>query len=173
MSHHDSHGEDRPRLLFFFFMAAAFTGVVAMIVFLVVAASTNTSEAVLNDQKNVNVYSGTVVQGLGTILNLRYADTETATCIGSGGLGGFQRPATITMRFRTGTVPDRCDFFVNGALVKTERRIETDCGNSCPFSEFNRQFTLGSLDYRDDHAVRVCCNDICVEQALERLCTQE
>jgi len=118
------------------------------------------------------MYSSTVVHSLGTILNMRYSDPETASCINAVSTGSFLRPVTMTMRFRTRSVPDRCDFFVNGALVKSERRIEADCSTTCPFSEFNRQFTLGSLDYRDNHAVRVCCDDICVEQTLERICAQ-
>jgi hypothetical protein len=160
-------------MLFFLFVTAAFAGLVAMIVFLVVMASTNTSKAVLQDQQDVDIYSGTVVQSLGTILNLRFVDTESASCIQGGDdpLTPFQRPVTLTMRFRTNNVPDRCDVFVNGALAKSERRIEAECGASCPFAEFNRQFTIGLLDYRDTHTVRVCCDGICVERRLERLCT--
>lgn len=165
-------GDDQPRILLFVFIAAAFTGIIAMIIFLVVSASLNTSKAVLSDQENAQIYSSSVVSSLGTVLNLRYSDTETASCIRTDGPNDFQRPVTLTMRFKSNNVPDRCDFFVNGALTKSERRIETDCTTNCPFSEFNRQFSLGTLDYRDTHIVRVCCNDICVEKTLERICAQ-
>jgi len=165
-------GEDQPRLLLFFFIAAAFSGLIAMIVVIVVMASTSTSKAVLADQESVGVYSGAVVRSLATITNLRYSDVETASCLGtSTAPGSFQRPVTLTMRFRTGNIPNRCDIFVNNVLVTTERRIEPeDCGTTCPFTEFNRQFSIGELDYRDNHQFRVCCDGICVDKTLERLC---
>jgi hypothetical protein len=170
-------GEDQPRLLLFFFIIAAASGIIAIIIFLVVGVSTSTSKAVLEEQENRDVFSPDIVQSLGTILSLRYADSETASCIirapeveELNTFTPFIRTAILTMRFRTNNAPDRCDMFVNGILVTSERRIEADCGVHCPFTEFNRQFTIGELDYRDSHIIKVCCNDICVEKTLERLC---
>ncbi len=160
--------EDQPRVLLFFFIVIVLAAVVATIVGVVVLASTNASKSVLSDQRDVSVYSQSIVQSHFSILSARYVDEETARCA----LGSeFTRPATLTVRFKTQLVPETCSLFVNGALLSSERRLEPECGRTCPFSEYNRQFSLRLNDYRDDHTVRVCCDDICVERTLQKLCS--
>ncbi len=160
-------GEDQPRMLLFFFIAISLAAAVGVIVYIVLLASTNASKVVLNDEKDRGLYSSSVVQAHFSILSARYVDTENAACaIGT----YFLRPATLTVRMKTILVPESCSIFINGRLLQTERRLEPDCGTSCSFSEFNRQFSLKENDYRDNQVVRVCCDDICIERQLEKLC---
>ena len=162
-------GEEQPRVVLFFFIVLALGTMIAVILSVIIMASTNASKAVLEDEKDRGLYSQSIVQAHFSILSARYVDTENASChIGS----EFLRPATLTVRFKTILTPESCSIFINGRLISTERRLAADCGRTCAFTEYNRQFSLRQNDYRDDQLIRVCCEDICVERTLEKLCSQ-
>jgi len=151
----------------FIFVGVVLAGLIGALVFILLASSANTSKIVLDEQKGYGLYSNTVVRGLFSVVSVRFADRENASCTKA---DSYSRPAVMTMRFQTYEVPDSCSIFVNDKLLRTERRIEPDCRTACDFQEFKRQFSLGDFDYRDNHIIKVCCNDICLEQRLESLC---
>jgi hypothetical protein len=155
------------RLVLFLIVGPALLALIGFFVFVLLAGSTSTSKVVLDEQSKYGLYSNNVVRGLFSIPTLKYADPENASCTKA---DDYQRAAVLTLRFHTYQVPDSCTFFVNDRLLRTEGRLEPDCFVACEFEEFNRQFSLGTFDYRDDHSVRVCCNNICIEQELPGLC---
>jgi hypothetical protein len=154
--------------LAFVVIGVALLVLIAAIVFILIAASTNTSKKVLDDQKQYTLDSDSLVKGIFSISAVKYVDAENASCTQE---TSYQRPVLLSLRFSSYEVPDSCSIFLNGKLLRSERRLDPDCNSSCAFAEFTRQFSLGDLDYRDSHTVRVCCNTICLEKQLPTLCT--
>ncbi len=161
--------EEPPRVMLFLIIALAGGILITLLVFVLISSSATTSKTVLDEQEKYGLYSNTVVRGLYTITAVRFADAEGASCTKS---DNYQRTVIMSMRFQSYQVPDTCDVFVNSKYLRTERKLDPDCRTSCDFQEYTRQFTLGDLDYRDSHVIRVCCNDICVERQLAALCNK-
>ncbi len=143
--------------------------IIAMFVFIIFQLTTNTTKLVLDEQEEYTLSSSVVVKGLFSIVSARFADDEeAASCTMS---DSYLRPAILTLRFRAYSTPESCSIFVDDHLLTTENRLEPDCRVSCGFEEFNRQFSIGEFDYRDQHTIKVCCDRICLEKALPSLCS--
>jgi hypothetical protein len=156
------------RAWLFIIVGVTFGGLIAMLVFFLLVSSTSTSRAVLEENDHYDIYSSTVVRGLFSIVSVRFADSENASCTKA---DDYLRPAIMTLQFQTYEVPETCSIFVNDRLYRTERRLEPDCRVACEGQQFNRQFSIGDFDYRDDHIIKVCCQQICLEKRLEGLCS--
>jgi hypothetical protein len=164
----NTRAEGSPRGILFLVLVIIIGALIAAFVFMLISTSTNTSKVVLDEQDKYSLYSNTVVRGLFTISTVRYANTELASCTQE---QDYKRPVSMTLRFQAYNVPDSCEIFVNNKPLRSERRLEPDCRVSCDFQEFNRQFAIGDLDYRDSHLIKVCCDNICLQKRLESLCT--
>lgn len=161
-------GEETSPLTMFLIVSAIAAAIIIIITFIVAATSTHTSQAVLQQQQDYSVYSSAVVQGLYTFVTVQYSDIANTSCTPG---SDFQRPVMLVLRFTPNLVPDSCSFFVDGSLVTTQRNLDAECRGSCPFTDFDREFSLGDLDYRDSHQVRVCCDAICIEKTLPSACS--
>lgn len=143
--------------------------IICLLVAIILNISTKTTATVLTKQKDYTLSSTTVVKGLFAVSSLRYADVENASCTLA---DNYQRPVSLVLRMHAYEVPESCSLFVDQVLIRTERKLSPDCKESCDFTEFDRGISVGLADYRDDHVLRVCCNQICIEEILPSLCGQ-
>lgn len=156
-------------MLVFAIVGGALLLIISVIVLILIAASTNTSKSVLEQDRQFVFDSNVVVRGLFNVSALEFSDAESVSC---GLADSYTRPVVLTLRFQSYQVPDSCSIFINNKLLRSERRLDPDCAGSCPFAEFSRQLSLGDVDYRDSHAVKVCCDAICLEKQLVGLCNE-
>lgn len=156
-------------LFIYVIVGAALLAIIAAIVLILIAGSTKTSKSVLDQERQYAFDSNVVVRGLFNISSLEFSESQSASC---GLAESYQKPVIMTLRFQTYEVPDSCTIFINDKLLRSERRLDPDCIGGCPFQEFSRQFSLGEVDYRDSHMVKVCCNAICLQKELQGLCNQ-
>ena len=78
--------------------------------------------------------------------------------------------AYVTTVMQYHATPRSCDVFVNDAFKYTDRQLRPRCVGECPYEEFDKTFSLGVLDMRQSHEIRVCCNDICIRKELATVC---
>lgn len=83
----------------------------------------------------------------------------------------FQRDAYVTLVLHYLNTPRSCEVFVNDRLQHVHRDLRPSCVGSCPNEEFDRTLHLGLLDVRDNHRVRVCCNEVCIAKPLASVCS--
>lgn len=108
-----------------------------------------------------------VSKGLFSLGNPSYAQVNTSCS------APFENDAYVTLVMHYLNTPRSCEVFVNDRLQQVRRDLRPSCIGSCPNEEFDRTLHIGLLDVRDNHEVRVCCNDVCVEKPLASVCSSE
>lgn len=136
------------------------------VLFVVVSQGAQTAkQEVLAQQAELGLHSPTVQRGLFSFTTPTYA-VQNVSC----NTPPFMQEAYINLVLRYRETPRSCSYWVNDRYVRTDRELAPNCVRECPVGEFSRSTPLGEYDMRDLHKVRVCCNDICVEAALQPLC---
>ncbi len=136
------------------------------VLFFVVSQGAKTAQQeVLSQQEELTLTNPQVTRGLFTLSRPSFID-PALSCTSP----PFRDDAVVSAVFLYRQPPRSCTFWVNGAYIKTVRDLAPSCIHECPVGEFSRVFSLGAYDIRDPHVVRMCCNDICIEQSFERVC---
>ena len=137
----------------------------SVLFFVVSQGAKQTQQEVLAQQAEFSLTNPTVTRGLFTTTAPNYA-FEHRLCSEP----PFVQEAYINLVLRYRQTPRSCTFWVNDRYVQTVRDLAPSCIHECPVGEFSRTIPLGEHDIRDSHTVRICCNDICIEQTLRRGC---
>lgn len=142
--------------------------IVAMssVLFVVVSQGANHARSeVLRQQEDLTLRSPIVTVGLFSVSTPEFS-ADGATCTQP----PFVQEAYMSLILQYRQIPRSCTYWVNEAYVRTDRDLAPNCVRECPVGEFSRTIPLGEHDIRDNHVVRVCCNDICVEHSLRQVC---
>ena len=137
----------------------------SVLFFVVSHGAKHTQQQVLTQQSNLELTNPTVTRGLFSVATPSYA-FEDVSC----SQPPFMQEAYVNLVLRYRETPRSCTFWVNDRYILTERDLAPSCVRECPVGEFSRTIPLGEHDVRDRHVVRICCNDICVEQPLRNIC---
>jgi len=158
------HKAGEERSVLFLVLGIVFAGLIGMLVFSILKISTSTRDAVLTQQQQYDLTSDVVTKGLFSFVTVYFSNADNTSCAMA---SDYTRPVIMTLAFDPNNLPETCSFFVNDSLLTTERDL---CGKSCSTQQFNRQFSIGKLDYRISHTIKACCNAICIKKELSGLC---
>lgn len=136
----------------------------SVLFFVVSAGAKNAQQQVLLTQEDRALSNDAVVKGIFSVGEPAFQTAQHSCSV------PFLDQAYVNVNMLYLDPPRSCTLFVNDKYVKTDRDLKPDCIRECPAGEFARTYSLGFLDVRDSHEVRVCCNDICIEKALPKVC---
>jgi len=147
-----------------FTIALAVVLMSSVLFFVVSIAAKQAQTEVFRQQEDLQLNNPLVTQGL---FGVSTPDFATITSCDA---PPFMQEAYVNLVLRYREVPRSCTYWVNDRYVRTERDLAPSCIHECPVGEFSRTVALGEYDVRDNHVVKVCCNDICVERSLQSSC---
>lgn len=148
----------------FFTVTMALLVMGSVLFFVISIGAKSTQNQVLRQADMTGLDSDFVRKGLFAIGQPAY-ETQNHSCVAP-----FSDDAYATLVMDYHAVPRSCTVFVNGRLMRTERDLRPECIGECPYTDFDRTLYIGSLDTRDSHSVRVCCNDVCITKQLPAAC---
>lgn len=149
-----------------FFVIAFTIMIMGSVLFFVVSGGAKSAQiAVLDSSSQATLENQAVVRGLfelgdPSFFSLNHSCTHT-----------FGDEAYITLITHYHNPPRTCTIFVNERLTNTHRNLRPDCIRECPNEAFSRTLFIDYLDVRDNHDVRVCCDDVCIRKTLPALCS--
>ena len=151
------------RILFFIVGISLF--LMGSVLFFVVSSGAKTVQTHALDQAaQSSLESDFIRKGLFALGEITYAQTPPVCA------APFVDDAYATLAMHYHNPPRSCELFVNGRLELVERNLRPSCVGECPNEEFYRTLHVGLLDVRDNHDVRVCCNDVCISTSVKAAC---
>lgn len=136
----------------------------SVLFFVVSSGAKNAQTAVLKNADDVTRESSSVTKGLFELGEPSFLSTNHSCS------SDFVEETYITLIMSYQNTPRSCSVFVNERITGSYRNLRPDCRGECPYEDYSRTLFIDHLDVRDNHDVRVCCNDICVKKELDALC---
>lgn len=149
-----------------FFLIGIIIVLMGSVLFFVFSSGAKQAQlAVISDSEQNTLTNPSVNKGLFSFEQPQYS-TLNHSCSAP-----FVDDAYTSLIMQYETAPESCSLFVNSQLVKSMRNLRPDCRGQCPYEEFSLSTYIGSLDVRDNHEIRICCNDLCLDRVLAAQCS--
>ncbi len=76
----------------------------------------------------------------------------------------------ITLAVSVKDAPNQCQFFVDQFLAKRITDLTPPCYPNCGVDEMFNTMELGRGSVKQEHLIRICCDDLCSEKLLRNPC---